>query len=228
MTRSPVLTVSWLAAGRSVVETRTRFGAVALLIVGLAVANPAEAAPDESAEPRGSAGSGEVVAPTAPPTAGSEPPPPKVDIDRLLRLPTSYTSGSYDDGAPRQRGATASDWRRRFAEADEALDGAKRNLSDAQSKLEHTAADSAQWQMGAPGLGTPDADHATVSYKLRAQIRTLRDELEVAEKKRKDLAIEADLAGVPDTWRRPSGEAEPVKRGAPRELPSEVYQPSGR
>ena len=230
MRRSPVLTVSWLTAGRAVVERCTRLGAFALLIAGLTATGPALAAPAEPAGPGGSAGSDSdtghdaAAAPTsAPAPVGDPPPPPEVDFDRLMRLPSSYTSG-----AARQGGATASDWRVRFAEADASLADAKQSLSDAQSKLEHTAADSSQWQMGAPGLGTPDAEHATVSYKLRAEIRSLREELAQAEKKRKDLAIEADLSGVPDSWRRPEGDSTPRKPGTLPERAPDRYAPSSR
>jgi hypothetical protein len=217
VTRSWVMTGSWIHAGRAAFEGIIRLGAPALLIAVLAAAGGALAAPGEEDSARGE----EISPPSSSPVPEAAPPPPDVDLDRLLRLPTSYTSQ-----AQRHRGATASDWRARFAEADGGLEASRSRLSDAQKKMEHTAADSAQWQMGAPGLGNPDAEHATVSYKLRAEIRTLRDELTQAEKRRKDLTIEADLAGVPDSWRRPEGTPAPPRAGELSESPPDVFDPS--
>jgi hypothetical protein len=140
-----------------------------------------------------------------------------VNLDRLLRLPTSYY-----DSANRHGGATAREWRTRFAEASATVERKRRELADTQAELGHTASDGSQWQMGAPGLGNPDTEHSTVSHKLRSQVRTLREDVAVAERRQKDLVIEADLAGVPEPWRRPvgqpaSGEAdEPYEFGVER------------
>jgi hypothetical protein len=141
--------------------------------------------------------------------ADKGPPPdpaPAVDIDRLLRLPTSYDAG---EATIRYGSSTATDWRERFSEANEALEKAQSRLAETQSQLGSMASDSSQWQMGAPGLGKPDAEHGTVSYKLRAELRTQRDDLVVAEKQHKQLAIEADLAGVPEALRHSEGQPEP-------------------
>ena len=138
-------------------------------------------------------------------SASADPaPPPTVNLDRLLRLPTAYY-----DGANRYGGAGPSEWRTRFAEARAAIERARRELAETQEQLGHTAADSSQWQMGAPGLGNPDPEHSTVSHKLRSQVRTLREGMVAAERQLKDLDIEADLVGVPQPWRRPEGQAAP-------------------
>ena len=138
-------------------------------------------------------------------------PAPAVDLDRLLRLPSSYDAGT---ATSRYGSSTASDWRERFAEANGSLEKAQHRLAETQSQLGNMASDSSQWQMGAPGLGSSDAEHATVSYKLRAQLRELRDDLVVAEKRHKQLVVEADLAGVPQGLRggsagRAASEASP-------------------
>jgi hypothetical protein len=156
--------------------------------------------------------------PASEPGRGTDPssgaPPPDVDLDQLLRLPNSYDAGGGGRNG-RYGNSSPTDWRNRFADSNSAVDRARKDLADMQEELGTTAADSSQWQMGAPGLGKPDAEHATVSYKLRVQIRDLRKELQEAEKRHKELVIEADLAGVPAAWRRPHGEEPPEE--APRE-----------
>ena len=138
-------------------------------------------------------------------------PPPTVDLDRLLRLPRSYQASTNRHG-----GGTAASWRTRFLESSAAAEEVRQTLAAAQAQLENAAATSSQWQLGAPGLGSPDAEHATVSYKLRSQIRQLRDDVVTAEKSHQELMIEADLAGVPQSWRRPEGQVASEGPKAPR------------
>lgn len=173
---------------------------VAALLANLILAVAVQAAPPgsgpppgESNGPSGSTNSANSANSALPPTA-----PPQVEFERLFRLPKSYNAGGG-----RHRGVTSEGWRTRFAETSSAVASAQRELADAQDALENTAADSSQWQMGAPGLGQSNADHASVSYKLRAQIRGLRDDVAAAEQQQRELVIEADLAGVPDSWRVP-------------------------
>lgn len=195
----------------SVAKAATGLGVITLVSLALmgspelALAAPADAdGTDPGVAPSGLEAAEASPGDTAPAASGTAPPPPVVDFDRLLRLPTSYK-----DSARQHGGSTAGDWRRRFAEADEAVEKAKRNLQATQSELQHTAADSGQWQMGAPGLGKPDAEHSTVSFKLRTLMREQRSELEAAKKQQRDLRIEADLRAVPGAWRRPEGQPDP-------------------
>ena len=139
-----------------------------------------------------------------------------MNLDRLLRLPTSYY-----DSANRYGGARASEWRTRFAEASATVERKRRELAEAQEELGHTASDSSQWQMGAPGLGSPDPEHSTVSHKLRSQVRELREDVAAAERGQKDLVIEADLVGVPESWRRPEGQPASGEADEPYEFGSE-------
>ena len=40
-----------------------------------------------------------------------------------------------------------------------------------------------------------------MSFKLRQQLRGDRDLIDIREKAKRELRIEADLAGVPQSWR---------------------------
>jgi hypothetical protein len=125
------------------------------------------------------------------------PPPPDVSLDRLLKLPDDYGVDSE-----RRGGAGASEWRRRFRDAHARLDSARERLARTQSQLEQVAQDSDQWQMAAPGTSTPE--NSPLSYKLREDLRRQRDEVALAERQLKDLEVEANLAGVPEQWRKPA------------------------
>jgi hypothetical protein len=123
--------------------------------------------------------------------------PEPVALDRLLQLPESY---GVEGGEPPSGGASASDWRARFADADEELALARRSLADAQRELEATAGDSSQWQISAPGVRA-DAENSGTGLANRQRVRRYREEVEEAERRRRALEIEADLAGVPAPWR---------------------------
>lgn len=125
------------------------------------------------------------------------PPPPDVSLDRLLKLPDDYGVDTE-----RRGGAGASEWRRRFREAQARLDGARERLAHTQSQLEQMAQDSEQWKMAAPGTSTPE--NSPLSYKLREDLRRQRDDVANAERALKDLEVEANLAAVPDDWRKPA------------------------
>ena len=56
--------------------------------------------------------------------------------------------------------------------------------------------------MAAPGA-QPTAENSPVSYKLRQEIRRQREEVGRAERRLRELEVEASLAGVPAEWRGP-------------------------
>jgi hypothetical protein len=117
-----------------------------------------------------------------------------VDIDRLLRLPSSYN----EDSAPRG-GNAAEDWRQRFREARKDLDKAHAALAEAQQEMEDTASDSGSWAVSAPGSSNPQ--NSPVSYRLRQEIRAQRENVEKYERNLRALEVEADLKEVPLDWR---------------------------
>ncbi len=55
--------------------------------------------------------------------------------------------------------------------------------------------------MAAPGA-QPTAENSPVSYKLRQDIRKYREEVGRAERRLRDLEVEASLAGVPPEWQK--------------------------
>jgi hypothetical protein len=121
--------------------------------------------------------------------------PPQLGLDRLLRLPDSFAVAEV-----RRGGATRSEWQRRFVEARGGIAEARAELARVQERLGNAAGSGGQWQASAPGLGTPDPKTSTVSYKLRQDLRRLRDAEGEAESRLLDLQVRADLAGVPADW----------------------------
>jgi hypothetical protein len=130
------------------------------------------------------------------PAPAAEPAPP-VAYDALFRLPSNDT--------PRPAGGAALDrkrWEERFAAVRGELDGARTSLAKAQSELEGLAHKTENWQMAAPGA-QPNAENSPVSYKLRQEIRQYREDVGRAERRLRELEVEASLAGVPAEWREP-------------------------
>jgi hypothetical protein len=138
-----------------------------------------------------------------PPTAAAEPesaaPPPEpgVELDRLLKLPDSFST----DRDGRHGGATRLEWRRRFAEARAAIDEAETELKRAERELDEMANDSASWNVAPPGATEPQS--GPLSFRLREEIRRRREEKERAEKDLRALEVRADMLGVPADWRGP-------------------------
>lgn len=133
----------------------------------------------------------------APPAWGEEPPAEKapVQLDRLLDLPESL-----DYGVERRAGATPGEWRERFREAERSLSDARAELAASEAELATLGEDSEGWALAPPGAGAKNQD-APLSYQLRMQIRRQRDEVERAERRLRELQIEANLANVPPDWR---------------------------
>jgi hypothetical protein len=133
----------------------------------------------------------------------SSPAPEGGELDRLLRLPATL-----DYQVERRGGSTRGEWRKRFREARGELSEARDALARSQQELEGAASESDAWLLKPPGVGG-DASDASVHYRLREQVRRQRGEVDRAEKRLRDLEIEADLAGVPGDWRdSPPGAAD--------------------
>ena len=130
---------------------------------------------------------------------------PVIGLDKLMKLPDSYSAPAAER---RGKGLTADQWRDRFAAADRDVVTAEKDLSNAQAALEKLAGSTSSWQMSAPGIlggGAAGSDGETgpVSFRLREAVRMRKAAVEEAKRARRELVVEANLAGVPDDWRAP-------------------------
>lgn len=129
-------------------------------------------------------------APPMEPKAGA----PEVGLDQLLRLPNSY-----DADVDRRSGATETEWRRRFREARQELADAEKRLAEIERELKETSQTSAGWSVAAPGAADPQA--SPLSLRLREEVKVQRARIEAANRRIRELEVEADLAAVPPEWR---------------------------
>jgi len=128
------------------------------------------------------------------------PPGSTPGLDALLQLPSGYTATAPDAVA----GAGENEWRRRFVKTERELAAAKQSLEATKRELDEVAGEGggSQWSIAAPGASSEGGPGTSpMSFKLRQQLREDRDKIEVREKALRDLRIEADLAGVPQSWR---------------------------
>src|SRR5262249_21133275 len=152
------------------------------------------------------------------PAGGSAPPEqaapaPPVAYDALFRLPADTHSRPGEGTAiDRKR------WEERFAEVHADLDGAREKLAKAQADLEALAHKTDSWQRAAPGAQR-SAENSPVSYKLRRDIRGYREDIGRAERRLRELEVEASLAGVPAEWRQPPHTDAPPAVGASAPAP---------
>ncbi len=123
------------------------------------------------------------------------PPAPDVSLDQLLTLPAALPVESGE-----RAGVTRAEWNSRFAQAQVELDTAKSSLDESLNRLAEMAAQSGNWKVAAPGGQAAPDDNSPINYGLKQEIRRKREELERAERKLRDLAVEANLAGVPEHW----------------------------
>lgn len=120
-------------------------------------------------------------------------------LDRLLRIPDSVEFSSERKG-----GATRSEWRERFTDARKGVDDAQVALDKAMADLSKVAGSKSEWQMTPPGLAAQPSEDSSSSFQLRQAVKRERGELERARARLRELEVEANLAGVPDEWRRTS------------------------
>jgi hypothetical protein len=157
---------------------------LALAVLGLAVADGH--AQDAAAPPSPTANAG--AAPAA---------EPGVDLDRLLRLPSSS-----EFGAEKRGGATRGEWRSRFRSARADVDKSKKKLKELEGKLDEAAAESdSPWRFVPPGASSAGSEN-TENFTLTEAIRREKKELQRAETHLRELEVEANLASVPDDWRQ--------------------------
>lgn len=119
---------------------------------------------------------------------------PPVRLDKLLRLPDSV-----EFEMERRGGATRTEWRARFKAAKDDVVLAKKELDQATDKLEKAAVGSDQWRFVPPG-GDVAAENND-NLRLRMDVTKKRETLAHAEKRARDLEVEANLASVPPEWR---------------------------
>ena len=125
---------------------------------------------------------------------------PEVDLNQLLQLPSSI------DFEQQERNGISSDvWKARFRKSFASIRAAQSRIAKTKDELDSmsSSSGSGQWQMAPPGAGT-STEVSPMSFKLREQLREQRAALDAAELSHRELAIQADLAGVPEAWRRPS------------------------
>jgi hypothetical protein len=170
------------------------------LALGCAVASPDVAAESEPALRTAIPESEE-----APPSATlrtaipeSQEAPPSATLDRLLTLPTAL---NVESG--RRGGATRAEWHARFEAAEKKVESAKAALEESLGKLDELAGEASNWKVAAPGVQIDPDDESPLNYGLRQEIRRRREDVERAERELRELVIEANLAGIPETWYRP-------------------------
>jgi hypothetical protein len=154
--------------------------------LGLALAS---ASAGQSEEPR-APGGGSVAAPgdAAPAATG-------VALDQLLTLPSDRTYS-----VERKGGLTRSEWRSRYGEVRGDLQKQRDALEETQGKLED--AGGGQWSVNPIPGSESDTSRSPIDFQLRTQLRKQREEIDRLERKLRQLDIEANLAGVPEEWRR--------------------------
>jgi hypothetical protein len=101
-------------------------------------------------------------------------------------------------------GRRRSQWQERYRTVRLDLVKAEENLAESRELLaERMSTETSQWKMAAPGIGDASStSDAPTDYKLTQQLRRDREELARAERAIQDLDVEANLAGVPEDWRR--------------------------
>ena len=98
---------------------------------------------------------------------------------------------------------TASQWRARFADLRQEREKAEEAIAQARRELDSMAEESGggSWNMGAPGSNNTEV--GPMSFKHREAIRSGKEHLDELRRRKRALDIEADIAGVPESWRAP-------------------------
>ena len=125
----------------------------------------------------------------------AEPPPRSVTLDQLLTLPSALPVESGQRG-----GLTRAAWSGRFAEAEAEVETARADLDESLERLSELVGKTSNWKVGAPGVQAGPGDNSPVNYGLRQEIQQNREDVARAERKLRELSVEANLAGVPENW----------------------------
>jgi len=159
-------------------------GAVAF---GLALASASVAQAEEP--PVGNASEAPAAAP------GDAQPATGVALDQLLTLPSNRTYA-----VERKGGLTRAEWRTRYGEVRGDLQKERAALEETEAKLEE--AGGGQWSVNPIPGAESDTSRSPIDFQIRTQLRKHREEIDRLERKQRQLDIEANLAGVPEEWRR--------------------------
>ncbi len=123
---------------------------------------------------------------------------PQVALDKLLKLPSDYTTPSVE----KRGGLTAGEWRSRFQELRKALEAEEEGLEVAEADLERVAGTADAWSVGPPMPGMSQASsEAPLDFRIRHAIDRHRSEIERLKRQLRELEVEANLALVPESWR---------------------------
>lgn len=128
-----------------------------------------------------------------------------VSLDRLLKIPRSAPVAPVE--VEKRGGRTRSQWQERYRTVRRELEEAEENLAESRGALEERmSSETSQWKMAAPGIGDAGSgSDAPTDYRLTQQLRRDREEVARAKRAVQDLDVEANLAGVPDDWRKDDG-----------------------
>jgi hypothetical protein len=123
-------------------------------------------------------------------------PVPEVRLESLLKLPSSWSGGEV-----KRQGLSAGQWRARFSELAEERLAVEQGVDEARDELDGMAegGTGGPWQMAAPGSNNTEV--TPMSFKHRELIRDGKEQLTNIRRRERSLHIEADIAGVPSTWR---------------------------
>ena len=134
--------------------------------------------------------------PATPEASGGD--SPRVELDQLLKLPSTL-----DYSVERRGGRTEGEWRSRFRELRTALEAEREGLEQAEEDLDRVAGTSDAWSVAPPmpGMSEAAAD-APLDYRIRQTINHHRQEIERLERQLRELEVEANLAVVPEDWRK--------------------------
>ena len=121
---------------------------------------------------------------------------PDIGLENLLKLPSSW-EGTEE----KRQGLSAVQWRARFSGLANEQRAMEKVLADAREELDGMVEQGGggPWQMGAPGSNNTEV--TPMSFKHRELIRSGKERLEALRRRERALNIEADIAGVPESWR---------------------------
>jgi hypothetical protein len=143
-------------------------------------------------------------------------PKPKLGIDSLLR-PRGMTSGRPAEAPPTEEtyaGRNREAWARLFVDARTELRDAEQSYEKSRKKLAEVSQGGSYTYN--PLGGTESSPTDPEVQKAKAQKERDKKAIEAAQKRLRELKVEASLAGVPDAWIPPDPDASP---SAPRTEP---------
>jgi len=127
---------------------------------------------------------------------------PSLDLDKLLNPRPGQPQAA---GSTRPGGKDRETWQREFQEATAEVGQLRNRVEESQRKMREVAGDTSYSYSPAGGGETYDPD----VLKTRAQLERDRQSLAAAERRLRDLKVEASLAGVPSEWQGGPAEANP-------------------